>query len=138
MARCRKDVAESPRSGRQSEDTRSRKTSYTPPSRIAHTSYGASIKKWPCGRICPIQTSSISLGFLTLEDGRFSLNGWPTAIPWGMFVTTPGVTLSLQVTTHIPLPLTEHLPARGHLRGTGVSSRCQYCAWRLEGCKPLR
>jgi len=46
--------------GRHGNDTQGRKTSYSFSPRIAHTSCSTYVKKWPCGRTCPIQTSSIS------------------------------------------------------------------------------
>jgi hypothetical protein len=79
---CRK-VAESLRRGQQSEDTQGRGTSYTASSGITRASYSTSVKKWSCGRTCPIQTSSISSGFLTpssMGDPIWSLNGRSTAI----------------------------------------------------------
>ena len=62
---------------------------------VAHTSYSTSVRKLPCGRTCPTQTSSLSLGFPTLSKkggSPWSLNGWPTVTLWSMSATTPAIT----------------------------------------------
>ena len=67
---------------------------------ITHTSYSSSVKRWPYGRTCPIQTSSLSSGFLTPSRMGGSLwfpNGWTMVMLWGTFVETLAITLSLWV-----------------------------------------
>ena len=65
--------------------------------RVAHTLCSTSVKKLPCGRTCPIRTSSLLLGFLALSrkgGSLWSLNGWPTLLSWSMSATTLAITFS--------------------------------------------
>ena len=86
---------------------------------VTHALYSTSAKKLPCGRTCPIRTSSISLESLTPSRkgcSLWSLNGWPTVISWSMSATTLAITFSLWATITYPSPLAEYLSARGRCR----------------------
>ena len=56
-ARCCK-VFEGLRTRRQKENPQGRRPSYFSQRRLAHALYSASVKRSPCGRTCPIPTSS--------------------------------------------------------------------------------
>ena len=92
--RCRKN-SKSLRNRRQSEDPQGLKSGYTLSHRLAHALYSASVKRLPCGRTYPTQTSSILPVFLThstMGNSLWSPKGWLMETSWStsiaMLVTT--------------------------------------------------